>query len=145
MSTRRGVAILLVVAAAGVLVVSKGIGVWPFRSDRAELVRLLGETAKPWLDEAEITEWSPDANRRPQSYLVTRSMSESDFIAGLTVNPTPLPSGVFVLPPGLKLNRWLDPSVDSASQRDASATTDRALTWSRWRNGVAYTVVHPNY
>ena len=124
---------------------------WPFDRDKRELANILGPAAAPWLDGAEIAAWTPDPNYKSPSYFVVRDMSEDDFrawatAADLRVSDTPsVPSGVFVLPAGVEVGRWLGHTVEGSVGVEGQGTTSRASIWSRWYAGVTYTVVRPAY
>ena len=142
---------LVTVIVLGIVIGLKGTAVWPFGSDEKELADILGADAAAWLEGAEIAAWQPDLNRKPESYFVMRPMSGDDFrawaaAAQLTMTKTPgFASGVLVLPDGVTLSRWLGKPVEGAAGLDAEGTTPRAVIWSRWSDGVAYTVVDPTY
>ena len=135
----------------GILITLKGTAVRPFGSDPQDLAEILGANAAPWLEGAEIVAWQPDPNWKAQSYFVVRAMSRDDFGAWaaaveLKVSQTPsFGSGVFVLPDGVTLSRWPEKKTEGATGLDAEGTTASAVIWSRWSDGLAYTVVHPTY
>ena len=152
MTARRTVAVALAILCVAVgLLLLKGNPVWPFASDRKDLGRLLGVDAAAWLEDAEIVAWQPDLNLKPQSYFVVRPMSADEFrawaaAAQLTTSDAPAAlSGVFVPPPQVKLKRWLPPAPELAGAREAEGRTPAAVIWSRWQQGIAYTVVQPIY
>ena len=93
---------------------------WPFDQEKTQLANILGSVAAPWLDGAAIVAWTPDPNYKPQAYFVVREMSEDEFrawatAADLRVSAAPaVPSGVFVLPTGVGVGRWLLADGDSA-------------------------------
>jgi len=152
LTTRRGLAAVLAGASIVLVIISwKGIAVWPFEGDRKQLAKILGPAAGRWLERAEIAAWTPDPNYKAQSYFVVQPMSEADFQAwaadaALQVSQAPkVPAGVFALPAGVKLSSWLVHANDGATGLDGTGTTAAATIWSRWQDGVTYTVVHPTY
>ncbi len=124
---------------------------WPFGGEHDEVAGILGPAALPWLEGAEIAAWTPDPNFKAQSYFVVRTMSEAEFrswaaAVRLQVSEAPsIPSGVFATPDGVTLTRWITGPTPDASSLDAQGDTDRAAIWSRWQEGVGFTVIHPAY
>ena len=133
----------------GIFGAQKGITVWPFGSDKQELLALLEPAAGTLLVGAEIRAWTPDLNLKAQSYFIVRAMSEAEFkswvkVAKLSLSDTPgIPDGVFVLPHGVAVGRWLPMAGRGIKSLDAQGSTSQATVWSRWQDGTAYTVLHP--
>ena len=133
----------------GIFGAQKGITVWPFGSDKQELLALLEPAAGTLLEGAEIRAWTPDLNLKAQSYFIAGQMSEANFktwakAANLSLSQTTsIPDGVFVLPSGIAIGRWLPDVGRGINALDAQGSTSRAMVWSRWQDGTAYTVLHP--
>ena len=140
---------LACVLVLGIFGAQKGITVWPFGSDKQELLALLEPAAGTLLNGAEIRAWTPDLNLKAQSYFIVGPMSEADFktwakAANLRLSETTsIPDGVFVLPDGVTISRWLPKTGRDTKALDAQGSTSRATVWSRWQDGTAYTVLHP--
>ena len=140
---------IVCIVVLGILIVLKTMSLWPFENDKGDLVGILGPDVAPWLEQAEITTWQPDLNFKPMDYFVVRSMSEENFqtwakVLYLTISKTPnTPAGLFVLPQGVKISRWLRPGEINTVGLDAQGTTSRAIIWSLWRGGLTYSVIHP--
>ena len=152
MSTRRAALTLatILVVVVGALAVVKGIPVWSSGRDQKALTDILGSAAPSWLADAEVVAWTPDPNYKAQSYFAVASVAETDFkswsaTAHLAVTDTPsIPAGVFVLPKGVTLRRWVS-ETEAGPLVDAEGTIARASVWARWQGGVSYLVVHPTY
>jgi hypothetical protein len=118
---------------------------------RKELNRLLGPPAESFLQKSEITAWTPDLNQKPQTYFMVTAATREEFTAwtaaaGLTTTKTPtIPSGVWKLPSDVKIKEWSTESAPDGETIDAAASTSPTTVWSRWKQGMAYTVVYPNY
>ena len=121
---------------------------WPFDSQRKALAGLLPAEA-PWLKDAEIAAWEPDANSKAQRFFASASVTREAFLAwavasGLSVlRGERLPSSVWTLPDDVAMAHWTDAATIAPDMVEAKGLGPQSTLWARWNAGRVYLVAYP--
>lgn len=122
-----------------------------FSSEKDDVERLLGSSARALTEQSEIASWQPNLNYKAFNYFLQRAGDQAEFRSiadelGVSVQEiTGIEEAIWELPDGVVLGGWLGNSVPVGEGLQATGMVGRSMVRLKWYNDSISAVVSPSY